>query len=241
MDPTIAMVSDLGAEKAPCWTSLVEKVTGSFSFQDTSRELTVIILEGHLPRAEVESCVPEAMKSTPLPVTVERDGELSVFAGEMGKVYAAWHDDLVFISTKAGIDAVLTGPRSKEPWADRLAQLPKAPMVSTSIDPAATKLLGLPSSGYDLVITDPGQGKGTLIVRFGSPSDAAAAAKQVAENTIKWPPTPPQQLGETLAKLPMKVRGANLEIEFDRQAFGAMDGEQLDAYAKQVRDALKTP
>ena len=242
MDPTITMIAGFGAAKAPCWSALVAKVKGSYAFQDASRELSVIILEGDLSRAEVEGCLPEALASSPFPITIEKDGEYAVFvAGEMGKVYATWRDGLLFASTKEGIEAVTNGPRSKEPWPQRLARLPKAQMISASIDPVAGKLFGLSSSGYDLVVDDMEHGRGKVLVSFGSPADAAAAAKQLTENTIKWPPTPPEKLGETLAKLPVTVRGPAVEITFDREAFGALDAEALDSYAKRVRGVLKTP
>ena len=242
MDPTIAMVAGFGAAQAPCWSALVAKVKGSYAFQDASRELSVIILEGDLPRAEVEQCLPEALKSSPFPITIEKDGENAVFvAGEMGKVYATWRDGFLFASTKEGIEAVMTGPRSKEPWPQRLARLPKAQMISASIDPVVGKLFGFSSPGYDLVVDDMEKGRGKVFVSFGSPADAAAAAKQLTENTVKWPPTPPEKLGETLAKLPVTVRGSSVEITFDREAFGALDAEALDGYAKRVRGVLKTP
>jgi len=162
-------------------------------------------------------------------------------AGEMGKVYAMWRDGFVFVSTKEGLDAVMTGPRSTEPWAARLARLPAAEMVSTSNDRIAATVLGVPSPGYDLVIDSMVESRGKLIVRLGSAADAAKVAKQITDNTIPWPPTPPAKLGEAVAKLPVAVVGTTVEVQFDRKIFEAVTGEALGTYAKQLQRIRKGP
>lgn len=240
-DPTMTMLSSLGAQDVPCWQALVKKVKGSYAFQDTAHELSVIILEGDLPRAEIEACAPTALTGQ-VATTVERDGEHAVFVvGELGKVYASWRDGLVFVSSKEGIAAVESGARSTEPWAQRLQKLPRGQLITASTDPTAGKVLGLPSKGYDIVVEDTLQGRGRLYLRMGSPADAAAAAKQIKENTIEWPGKPPVGLGDTVATLPVTVRGDTVEIEFDSQRLGALDGKELDVYAKQVRTSHQTP
>lgn len=240
-DPTIMMLSTLGAGEVPCWKALVAKVKGSYAFQDAAHELSVVILEGDLPRAEIEACVPSALTGQ-VAATIERDGEHAVFVvGELGKVYASWRDGLLFVSTKEGIEAVESGARSKEPWAQRLARLPRGQLITAAVDPLAGKLLGLPSPGYDIVVEDTLLGRGRLYLRLGSATDAAAAAKQIKENKVAWPGTPPVGLGDIVSTLPVTVRDDTVEIEFDRQRLGALDGEQLDAYAKRVRASQQTP
>ncbi|MEJ7602921.1 MAG: hypothetical protein WKG01_33845 [Kofleriaceae bacterium] len=233
-DPTIAMIGGMGADQVPCFMTLARRVVGSFALEDASRELTVIVLEGNLPRAELEACIPGALKSA-WDITVERDGEHAVFdVGELGKLYVTWRDGFVFASSKAGIDAVLSGARSREPWAERLAKLPPGKMVAASTDPILGTLLRVPSPGYDLVMDDLGAERGKLSVRFGSNDDATRAARQITSNTIAWPSPPPPRLGEELAKLPVVVRDATLEIEFDIPKVAKVVGEELYTYGKQL-------
>ncbi|HEY5936512.1 MAG TPA: hypothetical protein VIU61_17805 [Kofleriaceae bacterium] len=240
-DPTVMMLAALGAGEVPCWKALVAKVKGSYAFQDTAHELSVIILEGDLPRAEIEACAPIALTGQ-FATTVERDGEHAVFVvGELGKVYGSWRDGLLVMSTKEGIAAVESGARSTEPWAQRLAKLPRGQLITASTDPSAGKVLALPSKGYDIVVEDTLLGRGRVYLRMGSAADAAAAAKQIKENKIEWPGTPPTGLGDIVSTLPVTVRGDTVEIEFDSQRLGALDGPQVDAYAKLVRTRLKTP
>ena len=200
---------------------------GSYAFQDASRELSVIVLEGDLPRAEIESCLPEALKSSPFPITIEQDGEYAVFvAGEMGKVYATWRDGFVFASTKEGIEAVTNGPRSKEPWPQRLARLPKAQMISASIDPVAGKLFGLSSAGYDLVVDDMDAGarQGDRVVRLAGRCHHGREAAHREHGQVAADPA-----GEARRDA-REIAGDGarelVEIAFDRAAFGALDAKR---------------
>jgi hypothetical protein len=227
----VEMIGALGdAQTQPCWQALIPKMTDMFSFANIHTQKSVAVVTGDLPRKDVEACVAQVFAKDPYKVAIGADGDLATFAMAGGDpIYVAWKDGLVVAGDKSAVTEALTAPRATENWAARLSALPPTfqLMEMASIDPIATTLLGVPTTGYDMVGVTERPAKAHVIIHATSPADAAAIAKKVGANDIQWGAEMPAAFGDAIRKTTVAVKGSDVDVLVDQANFAGVPDEDL--------------
>src|SRR5262245_41213892 len=101
--PQLALIDRMTQEMFVCWRRLEERlVVGYQVFMAPGSSFS--ILEGDLPRNEVEKCVDDVLIDNNLSTNdVHRDGELSVFETKFGTVYAAWRGQYIVLGSRDAV------------------------------------------------------------------------------------------------------------------------------------------
>lgn len=172
--PVYTVTKDLVDPAQSCWPALVRKVTAAYQIMLDGN--SYFIVEGDLPRADLESCIPVTFLGNP-PVK-DVDGMLAV-QSLAGTAYAAWRGNFIVIGTRPQVvDAIATHDAA---WVAKWeALLPKAPaeMAMVSIDTRYSPMMGEHVAEWAVTIdkfgTNPPFMSGSARVRYAS----AEAAKQ---------------------------------------------------------------
>lgn len=229
----LGAVRDLLDQSQPCW----KKLTGHLvaGYQVSLPKGAYFVAEGDLPRADVEACLPQAVK---LPIEKARDvGDLVAFGTPNGTVYAAWRGQfLLFGSHDEVAAAVVRSAETAARWRPLLASVAGTPSYVLRIDNTIAPLVGESVVSYALVIdkVEPPPRSvfaGRFIVHY---ADAAAAAKGAALVTAwstsgRWPfpidgPASAVELYDRLAAaigtMTRTQTGSELVIAFDSNKLG---------------------
>lgn len=227
-----------GARGTRCWVELERKLVSAYQIPVAGTAL--YILEGDLPRAEAEKCVPIAMGCTGIPVMVTREGELSKLVMEDGSTaYAAWRGRFVIIGRRDVLAMALAVSKPDRGWRERLAQLPQPRwVVVASRDLMFQNLLRVPTSGWamvaDEILLPSGTFRGHLVVRCNNASDARRLAEHLNAGEIAYPIEPSAAVRELVARVHGTSRGNLVEIPFHNKIFEGVDWAALNEYARRV-------
>lgn len=233
--PVLDMLGSLAdaatsAARPPCYAALTGQITDLFAFANVHTKRSVLVVTGALPRKDVEACVAQIFTKDPYKLTVGADGDLATFTLAGGEpIYAAFRDGAVVAGDKQVVTDVLTAARATEPWAQRLAALPATfqIMEMASVDPIATKLFGVPTTGYDAVGVTERPAKAHVVVHAATPADAKTIADKLAAGTVAWGIPVSPALAGALAKLPVAVHGNDVAIEVEQALFAGIADEEL--------------
>lgn len=202
--PVLAIAKQLTDPAQACWPALVNKVTAAY--QVLLDGTSYFIVEGSLPRDELEKCIPVTFLANPK--IRDDDGMLAV-ESPVGTVYGAWRGNfLVFGTRDQVVDA--TSPHDAAwiaTW-DKLLPSKSTEMAMASIDLRYAGLMGGDVADWNLTFdkfgANPPYLAGTFTVHYQTP---AAATKGLA--FIKdW---------STRGKFPM-------QIQADPDIVAAFDG-----------------
>ena len=226
--------------RPPCWGALVPKLTDMISFANVHTKRSVTVLTGDLPRKDVEACVAQVFAKDPYVVKVGADGDLATFTMADGEpIYAAWKDGMIVAGDKQIVTDVLTAARAAEPWAARLAALPATfqMMEMASIDPIATRLFGVTTTGYDVIGITERPAKAHVVIHATSAADAAMIVQKLATNTVAWGVVMPAAFGEAIKKTPAAVNGTDVDVAIEQANFAAVDAVDLAKLGRAITGA----
>lgn len=231
---------------APCWPALEARLTAGYQVEIRSRQSSVFVFEGDLPRDQVEACARLVLSSAPVPFTVRRDGELTVIdGGSLGAAHAAWRGRFIVAGRRDLVLDALAGPPGNA-WSTRLAALPPAPLAVVSSDALFGNVLRIPTTGWDLVLDELGRPsqpalRGRVLVHATTAADAALAARRLAGGDLWAPVAIPPSLIAALRKLRTSVHDRELELDFDLATFQGVDMAEMSQLADQVRAIQPAP
>lgn len=219
---------------APCWTSLEQRVTAGYQISLPAG--SYFVLEGDLPRTEVESCMESATAGL---VTSDKAPSVAGFETPSGTVFAAWRSPYVVLGTRAQVDAAIK-PHAADKlarWGTLFTATQAAPVWMLRTDRAFDDLLGAPTTSFLLILDklEPSTSflAGRIIVRYASEDDAAAGERFVKAWIAagKFPraiPGPSEvvalydQLAGALQRVRLTRTNGTLEVTFDSTMFGNM-------------------
>lgn len=228
--PVLAIAKQL-TDPQPCWTELINKVTGAY--QVLQGGTSYFIVEGNVPRDELEKCIPVTFLANPK--IRDDDGMLAVDS-PVGTAYGAWRGNfLVFGTRDQVVDA--TKPHDAAWVAKWEKLLPNKPteMALTSIDLRYAGMMGNDVADWNLTIdkfgTAPPFLSGTFTVHYQT---AEAATKGLAfikdwSTRGKFPVQIPAEpdivaafdaFAVNVGKLEPKVAGSELVMAFDSDRLG---------------------
>ena len=224
----------LGAPKDPCWTALEAKLVAGYQLWvpnvDGVGQSSYFIVEGNLPRAEVERCVPAAIKM--FPVDAKPDGDLLAFTGPDGATtFAAWKPPFVVIGARDLVNGALTSkpvPR----WHELLSAVsPAVPVWWASADRLFTNLFGVMTKHYEVAFERIESAPnaffaGRAIATYNSAGDAAIVARRIKQGEVDLPFLAPEVV-ESIKRFKVKQNGNVVEIGFDLGMFGGITVETL--------------
>jgi hypothetical protein len=167
------MISMLSSSSPACWLKLASTIKVEYGLEVAGAG-NYFIVEGDLPKAEVEKCVGSVLATTTLPVHFDHDGEFATFDAGDGKIaYVGWRGPYVIIGSKGKVMDAITGSTKEHhrTWQDRIASLPTAPMVIWRNDQLIQRLFGVQSVEYQVVMDTIAQNSrlafaGRLVVQF---------------------------------------------------------------------------
>lgn len=227
-------VHDLIGPGAPCLRELEAAVVATYQVQ-TPEPSSYFVLEGNLPQAAVEKCIPEAFKGK-VDVHVKKDGELAVFElGDLGQVFAAWRDRYVVVGERAHVAAALASSTdASNPWPARVAAAGTAPIWAYRTDRLMESLFAAVSKSYlvqlDRLATKPQpQFTGRLIIWYGNASDAAVVHRRARAGELTVQGT--QGLVDTFRSMKITHDGTTVTMTFDQTTFALVDLDELLALA----------
>jgi hypothetical protein len=230
----------------PCWATLEARVSTGYQIEVAARHASVFVIDGDLPRDQVEACVTQVFSTAPVPFSLRREGEFTVLdGGSLGVAHAAWRGRLVVAGPKDLVLEALAGSPGNA-WSARLAALPPAPLAGVSNDAIFANVLRVPTTGWDVVFDELGKVdgearlRGHVVVHLSSASDAALAARRIADGDLWFPVEVPPPLLAGLRKLRVSVRGGDLELGFDRAMFEGVDFAVISALGERLR-AVQPP
>lgn len=228
--PVAGYIHDLIGAGAPCWAELEKGVLATYQIQ-TPEPSSYFVVEGSLPQAAVERCVPEAFEGS-VDVELKKEGELVVFdLGELGAVYAAWRGRYVVVGERRHVEAALRAPAdTANPWVARLAQTSKAPLWQYRTDRLMESLFGATSTAYlvelDSLVTKPApQFTGRAIIWYRSGSDAAVVGRRVKAGELSVQGSP--ALVDTVRQMKVAQDGPKVTLAFDHHTFALVDLDEL--------------
>lgn len=148
---------DRAPDMLVCWRRLEEKLAVAYQvFWAPGTSFT--ILEGDLPRGELEKCVGEVLMYNQLSTAdVHRDGELTVFATKLATVYAAWRGPYVILGSREAVTKALAGNPAST-WGDAITELPgkdgfaTTALVAIATDRTFANLLGVPTTRWKIIM-----------------------------------------------------------------------------------------
>lgn len=161
--PQLAFFDRANQETFVCWRGLEERLAVGYQVFIAPGS-SFSILEGDLPRNEVEKCVDDVLLYNQLSTNdVHRDGELTVFETTFGTVYAAWRGRYIVFGARDAVTKALSATASPT-WVEAVAELPgkdgfsSSAVVAIGTDRMFANLLGVPTIRWKLVMELPAQG-----------------------------------------------------------------------------------
>jgi hypothetical protein len=138
-----------------CWRALEEKIDVGYQIFFAPAQGSFLVLEGDLPRAEVERCAEATLVYNRLLIEDElaHEGDLTVARTHLGTVYAAWRGRFVVLGSRDRVTQALAGDAPA--WREPLASLSRGRDLSTeaiSVDQTFAVVLGVPTRSWKLVI-----------------------------------------------------------------------------------------
>lgn len=229
--PLIAVTRSLIDPAQPCWPDLLAKVTAAY--QVLLGGDAYFIVEGNLPRAEVEKCIPAVFT---LGVKTRDDDGMLAVESPAGVVHAAWRGSFVVFGGRAKVVAAV-GEHAATTVSRWQALAPTKPSVFAiaSIDRNYTPLMGANladwSLSVDTLTKQPLFMAGALVARYQTPADAEAARTFIREwsGRGKFPlevSTDPEIVAAydgfaaAIGKLQPTVAGVVLTMPFDSDQLG---------------------
>jgi len=215
----------------PCWNDLEKRVVAGY--QMSIGNDSYFIVEGDLPREDVEKCVKVNFK---IPPKVTADGDLVAFdTPGVGTVHAAWRGRYIVFGSKRLVEPALDAP--PEVAAKWKPLLPTGPteMAMTSIDRRVAPLIGDGLADWSLVIDkltrEPVFMSGKFTAHYATPADATKGHAYIKDwsSRGKWPiaiDAHPDILAAfdgfaaTIGKLDPKVNGTELAMSFNSDQLG---------------------
>jgi hypothetical protein len=225
----------LGPRTPPCWSALEAKLVASYELHvpnvDGKGRTTYWILEGDLPRAEVERCVPPAIRAWA--VDMQADGDLLSFSVPDGtRLYAAWKPPFVVVGPRDLVNGALSS-RPVPRWHDLLGAVPPTvPVWWASDDGLFSDLLGVSTKHYAVAIERlelaPNRYfAGRATVTYHSAGDAAIAARRIKQGEVQLAFRVTPDILESFKRFKVKQTGAVVEIGFDLGMFGGISDEAI--------------
>ncbi len=232
--PIVAFFSNLVPSPPPCWTRLRAAIEVAYHVELVDGG-SYIVIEGALPRSEVERCV---RGLEPVSISVEPDGELVAFdAGPLGTAYAAWRGAVIIAGTRAHVvkAAMPNGPGPTRMWRARLATLPPGPMAIWRSDALLANILGVPTTSYVLAFetlqkTPEPFFAGRLIIEYPTSADAADAARRISAGQLAPAIAAPPELVESFRRMKVTRLDHRVEAAFDLDTFAGLDLGILQAW-----------
>lgn len=235
-------IADSSPDMFACWRALEERITGAYQIV-TSPKHSLAVLEGDLPREQVERCVERAYLYSRIATgELRRDGELSALDTKLGTVYAAWRGHAIVFGNRESVMAALSAVPTAQ-WREAIASLPPTGMTSpttfaaVSFDRTFGGLLGVPTTSWRLtmdhapapwparnLISD--DGAGDALERFGEEQEALARRKAAG--------LPPLDAGVPEPK-PAPVFSGRIELRY------ANGGDAATAAAALAKGAFAFP
>jgi len=226
-----------GGTAPPCWTELTKKVKAGYQLSLAAEGGAYFVVEGDLPPAEVIACVKLATKDD---IVGKQEGELYSFTSPAGTVYAAWRGRHVVIGTRAQVEAALKppSPDTVATWHALIESEANAPTYMVRIDHSFDDIVGSGSRSYAFVIDKMEKEPrplfvGRFVIRYMTPSDAAAGEKFIREwsgkgqfpRRIEDPAVMRQfdSIAAGVAKTKITRISTVLEIRFDSDQFGGVE------------------
>jgi hypothetical protein len=224
----------LGPSRNPCWSALAGKLVAGYQLHvpnvDGNGQTAYFILEGDLPRAEVERCVPAAI--TTFAVEAKPDGDLLAISGPDGAAtYAAWKDPFVVVGPRDLVNGALTSkpvPR----WHELLAAVPPGvPIWWGSADGLFTSLFGVVTRHYEVAFERIEAAPnpyfaGRAVATYNSAGDAAIVARRIKHGEVQLPFDAPEVV-DSIKRFKVKQHGPVVEIGFDLGMFGGISAATL--------------
>jgi hypothetical protein len=249
--PIITYLSSMVRSPPECWSRLRATITAGYQLEVPGG--SYFLIEGALPRAEVETCVTTALAA--MGIEVGRDGELATFElGPAGTAYVAWRGSVVIAGSRQQVmDALAAGtPELARTWHDRLARLPPAPLAMWRQDEMIHNLFGVPTASYQMVIdkievdreSDPtatADYAGRVIAEYSSPGDAETVARRIRQGELEPALAAPPDLVEAVKRMKVTQTGMTVEVAFDNATFAGVDLELLQGWLAGLATAQAEP
>ncbi len=201
--PVLAVAKQLTDPAQTCWPDLIKKVTAAY--QVLLDGTSYFIVEGDLPRADLEKCIPVTFLANPK--IRDDDGMLAV-ESPVGTVYGAWRGNFLVFGTREQV--VATVGEHESAWVARWdALLPKQPseMAMASIDLRYTGMMGDDVADWNLTIDKFGTNPPFLSGTFTAHYQTQAAATKGLAFIKDW---------STRGKFPVKIEAeADIVAAFD--------------------------
>lgn len=233
----------LGPSKLACWTELEQKLTAAYQLQGPrtdGRRNTHWILEGDLPQAAIERCVPTAIKETT--VTVKRDGDLLAISGSDGATtYAAWRGRFVIVGARDLVNEALTSPSAaRARWHELLAPIVAAPIWWGSTDRLFANLFGVATThfvvAFERLEFEPKlYFGGRALATYATVADATLVARRIKQGEAK-PPFDAPEIVDSMKRFKVMQDGTSVQVEFDLDMFGGITMETLTSL---IAEALR--
>lgn len=229
--PLIAVTRSLIDPAQPCWPDLLAKVTAAY--QVLLGGDAYFIVEGSLPRAEVENCIPAVFT---LGVKTRDDDGMLALDSQAGTVHAAWRGSFIVFGARPHVVAATAGHAATTVtrWQE-LAPTKAGVFAIASIDRNYAPLMGANlvdwSLAVDTLTKQPLFMSGTFVARYQSPADAERARGFIQDwsGRGKFPlevSSDPEitaaydGFAAAIAKLQPTVEGTVLTIPFDSDRLG---------------------
>ncbi len=171
--PILGVTRTLIDPAQSCWPELVKKVTSAYQILlDGS---SYFIVEGDVPRADLEKCIPVTFLASPK--VRDDDGMLAV-ESQVGTAYAAWRGNFVVFGSRDQVVAAVAQHDAAlvAKW-EKLLPTKAAMMAAVSIDLRYSNLMGPGvadwSLSLDKVTKEPLFLAGKFVVHYKTPDDAA--------------------------------------------------------------------
>ena len=229
--PVLAIAKQLTDPAQTCWPELVNKVTAAY--QVLLDGTSYFIVEGNLPREDLEKCIPVTFLANPK--IRDDDGMLAV-ESPAGTAYGAWRGNfLVFGTREQVVDA--TKPHDAA-WVARWEKLlPSKPteMAMASIDLRYAAMMGDDVADWNLTFDKFGANppflSGTFTVHYQTPAAATKGLAYIKDwsSRGKFPAAIEADpdivaafdaFAAAVGKLEPKLTGTELVMAFDSDRLG---------------------
>jgi hypothetical protein len=206
--PVLFMLDDVNPEMLTCWRGLEDRIVAAYQVF-TPPGSSFAVLEGDLPRVEVEKCVDDSLFFQKLSTSEahHRDGELTVFETTLGAIYTAWRGRFVVVGSHDGVTHALAATASRA-WSEAVAELPRTfattSFVAIGVDRTYAVVLGVPTTRWKLTVESVVQpwpvhelvkSGADLLERFGDEQERIAAGLPPTPASSPPPPRDPAFVG----------------------------------------------
>ena len=232
--PVLSFLDSANPEMFECWRALEEKlVVGYQVFSRPGASFT--ILEGDLPRSDVENCVGEALLYNQLSTgEVHRDGDLTVVETKLGTVYAAWRGRYVVVGSRNDVTTALAAT-ALPVWTEASAELPgkdgfaRTAGVAIGTDLMFAGLLGVATTRWKIVIELPSRGwPAKKMIKSGADALERFGEEQARIAERKKQGLPPEEPAAAPTPPPRDpVFGGSVEIRYATAADATRAGQAL--------------